>query len=1074
MKKNVLQGFLFGALMLLMPMLLFSQSNTITSVVKSDSGALIQGASVLVKGTKRGTSTDAKGFFTLKVNPTDVLIITAINFQSLEVRVKGIPKTLSMVSAVKEIDEVIVVGYERKRKSEVTTSISQVSTKNTSEGGYSNVQQLIGGRAAGVNVMENSSEPGGGISIEIRGISSLSFSSQPLYVVDGIPLNAPNLNLSNGNANLGGLGTSNPLSMLNPNDIESIDILKDAAATAIYGSRGSNGVVLVTTKSGKAGKIKVSVNLNQSFSNPLKTVDVLKSQDYATLVNEAWKYRNLIGYNTASTLQPYLPSEIDSLKNYDHQAELQQPAPTTDLSVSVSGGDKISKFYLSGQYYNQQGIIPNSSLQRYNGKFNYEGTILPKLVLTASVNITNAVRNGQPSGNLTNRALSWAPTSPLLNPDGSFNKISSFYYGNTYYEDPTQGPLFYNSRFALATVISQASTTNNPLVYSSTKGVQNVNTSTQMLGNISLAYDITKSLKLTGTLGISTFNALLENYVPTSLLLAYSTQRGVSSLGNSQNNSALYQLQLNYNKKLGKNHNLSAVLVGSAEKFISKTQTVSSQGYVSDITAYNSIQSGSTPGVPNSSYNSNQLVSSVFRGSYNYGGKYYLSLSSRYDGTSKFADGKQFGLFPSVGTAWRVDQEQWFSKLKYYVNELKFRASWGLVGNQAINSYSTLSTLSATNMIFGGVNNIAFAPSRLANPDLAWEKTSSTNIGLDLGILNNRLTFAVDLYRKYTDGLLFNITPPLTTGYTSITKNVASITNEGLELAIGAKIINKKNLRWNIDFNIAFNRNNVEKIAGAAGEYVDVENVVGSAYLFRIIPGQPVGQFFGYKSIGIWNDTSILNKPTTFQVGVKEGTRRFADLNNDGLLNDADRTYIGSALPKYFGGFNSTIGYKEFELSTFFSYSVGNQIFNMFDMITSPMSGLVNTRQAVFDSRYQMIYSDTDPKLISQIRAKNLTTQVPVAGTILDARESTDYYIEDGSYLRCRDITLAYNLSGKLLKRLKLTSLRAYINVQNPFTITKYSGYNPEVNTRGGLARGVDDGTSPIGKVYRFGFTVNL
>ncbi len=1074
MKKFSLMGLITGMVLLFLPMMLYAQSATISSTIKSDSGTVIQGASILVKGTKRGTSTNAQGQFTLKVNPTDVLVISAINYQPLELPVKGISKELTMSSVVKEIDEVIVVGYERKRKSEVTTSISQVSTKNNTEGGYSNVQQLIGGRAAGVNVMENSSEPGGGISIEIRGISSLSFSSQPLYVVDGIPLNTPNLNLNNGNANLGGLGTSNPLSMLNPNDIESIDILKDAAATAIYGSRGSNGVVLITTKSGKAGKVKVSVNLNQSFAKPLKQVDVLKSNDYATLVNEAWRYRTLIGTYTATTLQPYLPSEIDSLKDYNHQASLQQSAPTTDLSLSVSGGDKISKFYLSGQYYNQQGIIPNSYLKRYNGKFNYEGNILPKVTLTASVNITSAVRSGQPSGTLTNRALSWAPSSPLINPDGSFNKLSTFHYGNTYYEDPAQGPLFYNSRFALATVISQASTTNNPLIYSSAKGVQNVNTSTQMLANVALAYDISKSLKLTGTIGLSTFNALLENYVPTALLLAFSTQRGVASLGNSQNSSALYQLQLNYNKKIGKNHNLSAVAVASAEKFISKTQTASSQGFTSDITSFNSIQSGSTPGVPNSSYNSSQLVSSIFRGSYNYGGKYYLSVSGRYDGTSKFAEDKQFGFFPSIGTAWRVDQEQWFSKLKYYVNELKFRASWGLVGNQAINSYSTLSTLSVTNMIFGGANSIAFAPSRLANPDLQWEKTSSTNIGLDLGFLNNRLTLAIDAYRKYTDGLLFNITPPLTTGYTSITKNVASITNEGLEFALGAKIINNKNLRWNVDFNIAFNRNNVEKLSGAAGEYVDVENVVGSAFLFRVTPGQPVGQFFGYRSIGIWNDTSILNKPATFQVGVKEGTRRFADINNDGLLNDADRTYIGSALPKYFGGFNSSLSFKQFDLTTFFSYSVGNQIFNMFDMSTGSMSGLVNTRKAVFDNRYQMIYPDTDPKLIDQIRARNLTTQVPVAGTILDARESTDYFIEDGSYLRCRDITLAYNLSGKIVKKLKLTSLRAYVNVQNPFTITKYSGYNPEVNTRGGLARGVDDGTSPIGRVYRFGFTVNL
>lgn len=1056
----------------------FSQNFTVSSYLKSDSGEVVKGASVVVKKTKKGTVTDDNGRFSISVSKGDVLVISALGYQTTEAVINGqsFAKEFIIPRIIEDLETVVVVGYETKKKTEITTSAVKLDTKNKSEGGYSNFQQLIGGRAAGVNVMENSSEPGGGVSIEIRGISSLSFSSQPLYVVDGIPLNTPSLNLTNNNANLSGLGTANPLSMLNPNDIESIDILKDAAATAIYGSRGSNGVVLVTTKSGKAGKLKLSINFNRSMASPLKEIDVLDSKNYALLANEAWAYRTKIGTYNATTPQPYLPSEIDSLKSYNHQAALQQPAPTTDFSLSVSGGDKVSKYYLSGQFYNQQGVIPNSSITRYNGKFNYEGVIAPKLTLNATANITNSVRNGQPSGTLTNRALSWAPTSPLINPDGSFNKIPNYYYGTgaAFYDDPANGPLFYNPRFTLASVISQAASTNNPLIYSSSRGVQNVNTNTQLLSNISLNYEITKSLKISGLIGLSMYNSLLENYIPVAILPAYSTQRGVASLGNSQNTSSLYQIQANYNKKIGKSHTLSAVIVGSAEKFISKTQTASGQGFTSDITSFNSIQSASTPGVPNSSYSSNQLVSSIFRGSYNYSNKYYLSFSGRYDGTSKFAEANRFGFFPSVSGAWRIDQEKWFTNFKSVLNEFKIRGSWGIVGNQAINPYSTLSTLSVASYVFGGVNNIGYAPSRLANPNLQWEKTKSTNLGLDLGFFNNRLSFTADVYRKFTDGLLFNVTPPLTTGYTSVTKNIASITNEGLEFSVAFKIINNRKVKWTVDANIAFNKNRVDQISGSEGDYVDVENVVGSAYLFRIVPGQPVGQFFGYKAIGVWNDTSILTKPTTFQVGVSEGARRYADLNNDSLLNDKDRTFIGSALPKYFGGFSSSLSFKNIEISTYFSYSFGNQIFNMFEMTAGSMSGLTNTRKEIFANRYQVIYPNTDPALISAIRENNNRTKVAVAGTVLDGRESTDYYIENGSFLRCRDITIGYNLPSTILKKLKFSQFKAYVNIQNPFTITKYSGYNPEVNTRGGLARGVDDGTSPISRSFRFGFTANF
>lgn len=1071
----------FVSIMLFSFPLLAQNLKKITGKVNDNTGRPLPGASIQVIPENRTATSGPDGSFAIEYkSAVSKLRISYVGFKAKEYNIATIsqPLVVSLESDDLNMDEVVVIGYETKRKSEITTSAVKVDTKNNTEGGYANFQQLIGGRAAGVNVMENSTDPGGGISIEIRGSSSLSFSTQPLFVIDGVPMNSPNIDgLNNGQGSLSAYGSTNPLSMINPNDIASIDILKDAAATAIYGARGSNGVVLVTTKSGQIGKLKITIGANRSYVNSTKEIEMLKAQDYATFVNEAWAYRRSIGNYGPSTLQPYLPSEIDSLKTYDNQKDLLRTAPTSDINLSLSGGDKISKIYFSGQYYLQEGVLPSTSLKRYNGKFNYEGKISPKLTFTASANYSKTERNGQPSATLTTAALTWAPTSPLINPDGDFNYVSDYMYGtgSAQYYDPINGRnVYYNPRFTIASVLSASSAIRNPLSFSGEKGTKNVNTSSQLLTNFGLTYNLTNDLKLNGLLGITSYDALLENYIPTTIRPAGSTLSGIASLGNSQNNSILYQLQASYNKRFGKVHNLSAVLVGSAEKFVSKTQTASSAGFTSNLTSFNSIQSGNIPDIPRSSYAANQLVSTVFRASYNYKTLYYLTVSGRYDGSSKFVETEKFGFFPSLSGAWRIDQEEWFKKMLPVISELKIRTSWGLVGNQGISPYSTASTLGVASVVFGNQTNIGFAPNRLANPLLQWEKTSSVNLGADISFFKNRLSLTAEVYRKSTDGLLFNVTPPLTTGYNTYTQNIASLTNEGIELTVGGTILNKKGLRWSVDGNIAFNRNRVDKLTGASDDFLDVNQVGGSSYLFRIQAGKPIGQFYGYKSIGVWTDETILTKPATFQVNVREGARRFADLNNDGYLNDADKVNLGSAIPKFSGGFSTNLSYKNLELVAFFSYSVGNKIFNFYEITNNSMAGRNNLPKEIFDRRYRIITPDMSPEVAQKVRENNQVTQVQVAGTTLDPRESTDYYIENGSFLRCRDITVSYLFPSKWLKVWGLSSVKTYLNFQNPFTITKYSGYNPEVNSDSGLSRGIDRGTTPVGRGIRFGLNANF
>jgi TonB-linked SusC/RagA family outer membrane protein len=1061
----------------------FAQSTVYPYLLKGKivdvSNQPLPGVVITAKYAGKSTMADVNGNYSISVTSiNEIIIVSYLGYETKQRPISGL-KIIDFVLQESNValNDVVVIGYGTQDRREVATSIASVSTKNANEGGYSNFQQLIGGRAPGVLVTETSgSEPGGGISIEIRGAGSLNFTTQPLYVVDGIPLETPQLNgLNNGNANAfvgNGSSPANPLSAINPNDIESIDILKDAAASAIYGSRGSNGVVLITTKSGKSGKTRISLNYNRSNSKPLKQVELLNAQEFATLANEAYRYRKEIIGNSTIPAQPFLESEIENLKTYDHQSELERSAPTSDLTLTVSGGDVKNKFYLSGQAFDQGGIVPNTHLKRYNGKINYEGVISSKLKLTSSVNLTRSTKRGQPISSIQNNALRWSPAAPLINEDGSFNNIGNFYYGDTYFFDPNLGPIYYNDRFTLSQALGSIIDANNPAIFTSDKGLQNFNTNFQLIGNLNLAYKLNNKFSFNGIYGLTMYSALLENYVPINLVLPFSTQRGAATLGNSQNLKSLYQLQANYNQKV-KKHTFGAVLVSSAEMASSKVQTASSMGFTSDITGFNSIQSGSVVQTPNSNIFENQLISGVFRGTYSYNDKYYLNASGRADGSSKFAKGNQYGFFPSVGGAWRLGAEKFIKKLQIF-DDLKIKASWGLVGNQFLDPYGSLSNLGVTSTSFGGVPQVGFSPSNLANQDLTWEKTSSANLGIDLSFFKSRLNFSAEVYSKNTKDLLFNVALPLTSGFNTMISNVASINNEGLELTLNTVNISTKNWKWTSNFNIAFNRNLVKELSGSAGDFLNLENVAGSAFLFKITPGQPIGQFFGYKTVGVWTDETILTKPASFQPGAQQGARKYEDTNGDNILNDLDRTYIGSALPKFFGGFSSNFSFKSFELSSFFSYSYGNKIFNLFETNVGLMNGFGNVKKSTFENRYRVIYSDTDPVLAEQYRANNATTKVMVAGTVLDGRESTDYFIEDGSYLRCRDITLKYSLPNKWIKSANLDNVRLYINLQNAFTITNYSGLNPEVNTGSGLARGVDSGTSPVGRTLRFGFTVDL
>lgn len=1077
-------------LLLILTVTTFAQTITVTGNVKNANAEPLEGVTIKLKNANAVGKTDNNGNYSIKAAIGQVLIFSYVGYTDAEVTLKN-NKPLNIVLNIKidEQDEVIVIGYLQQKRPDVSTAIATVAPKNADKGGYANFQQIIGGRAAGVSVMENNSEPGGGINIEIRGISSISGSTQPLYVIDGVPIEQPDMNLNGSNqisSLFGNNLTANPLSMLNPNDIDNIEILKDAAATSLYGSRGANGVVVITTKSGKLGKPKIVVNYNQSVNQPQKRVNILGARDFANYANEAWALRKLRGASLSTADTPYLAREIENLPDYNHQAALEGSAITRDASLSISGGAiGGAKYFVSGQYYDQRGVIAGTYLKRYSGRINYEVPINTKLTLDVRLGITATDRFGQPTQTLTSRALNWSPTTPLLNPDGEFNYLWDYRYGvgDANFLDSRFGTVFHNARFQrseIAAALGDVESSQgrlNPLLITSERGVRNANTSTQIQGIASLTYRFNNEFSVAGKVSVTQFNSLLQTFIPNNIPLPFTNYRGEANSGTSNNSSALYQLNFSYRKKINPYHTINTALVFSAEKFVQKSQRSVVGGFNNNITGFNNL-GAALPQAITSSYNGHQLVGSILQVNYLYKKSIVVNLSSRYDGVSKFTEGNKFGLFPATSIAYKLDQEKWFNNIKKVFSEAKLRASWGLVGNQAINPYETQSTLIPNFSVWGNsFQSIGFSPARLGNPNLTWETTSNTNLALDLSFFNKRVYATVEYYHRRTKNLLFQIQTSPSTGFTTMLDNIGTLKNEGFDFTLGARIINNRKFKWSVEGNINFNKNLVERLrTDNPNEFYSAGFLSNNIPILRVQAGQPVGAFWGLISMGLWDSLGVATASAGLRGNAQEGERRFQDLNGDGLLNDFDRTWIGNAVPIAFGGFNTTINYKNFELTAYFNYAFGHQVFNQFQINWGTMTGINNVRKDAYDNRYRFVFPGTDPKTAAEIREQNKSATTVVAGTTADQRESTNYFVENADFIRCRDISLSYKLPVNVIKRLKVQNIQVYGNVQNLFIITKYTGFNPEIGASSGrgFTRGIDNGAAPLALSYRFGFTVTL
>jgi len=951
---------------------------TISGIVMSDNPKeTLPGVSVLLKGSKIGTTTDANGRYSMSIpDRKGVLIFSFVGFNTQEITI-GQQTTVNVTlgSAAEALNEVLVVGYGTQKRKDVTGSIASVSSDDIKNQPASNIESLLQGRAAGVQVSQSSGAPGSNLSIRVRGGSSINAGNEPLYVIDGIPI--VNDNQDPSGTSYGTATSTNALTSLNPDDIDNIQVLKDASATAIYGSRGNNGVIIITTKRGKGDAVNVTYNAYYGKQETVKKLDLMNGQQHAEFLND-WATANNVAKPFAN------PSEIG--EGTDWQGEIFRTAPIQNHQVSVASGKGDVKYYVSANYFGQDGVIMNSGLNRYSLRVNLDGKITDKIRFNQALTYNRTVSNSLPSsnqgaGNVRSAAeRTWvtSPTIPVFDANGA--------YVNTWYG---------------------AAKPDNPVAATST--IFNELTGDNLLGNISVDYDIIEGLTLKTLLGVNLNNRALGEYYPGATTYIGSLFSGLGINSSRRITNILNENTLRYTKTFNEKHNLE-VLAGftwQTEKDFENSAQAS--GFADDRLGIYKLGGGTGVPIVDSFHTQWSLASGLSRINYQYDNKILFTASFRADGSSRFGAGNKWGYFPSVALGYRLSEESFIKDLKV-ISDLKIRGSYGLTGNQEIGSYQSLPRL-ATDLfyIFGNKLVTGSRQTSLPNSELKWEKAAQYDIGLDLGLFDNRIQFVFDYYQKTTQDLLFTINLPGISGYSTALYNTGGVENKGIELSLNAAVLNKE-LKWDVALNFARNRNKITSLGRNA-----------STTLFV---GYPPGMTLGYIYDGVFNDQAEIDGQTV-QKGVKPGDARYRDINGDGILNTDDREIIGNPFPDYIVGFNNSLSYKGLSLSVFLQGSVGGE--------STRLAALFNPAD---------VSSNKSVELLDRWTPQNPTSNIPRAG-VSNWLSTSTHDLQDLSYLKIRNVQLGYTLPAKILPYKGSANL--YLSGQNLVTFTKdYSGYDPD------------------------------
>jgi len=981
---------------------LMAQKISVTGkVTDAANGLPLYGVSIGITGTSLGVISDVDGKFTIQVPSKDaILVFSFVGYKPKQVAV-GETKQLNvaMEQEMTELEQIVVVGYGTQRKKDLTGSISLVSTKDIKSLAVPSVSDALQGRAAGVQVI-SSGVPGSDATLRIRGVGTIN-NNDPLLVIDGVPV-------------------SSGLNTLNMNDVESMQVLKDASATAIYGSRGANGVVIVTTKRGKSDKSHLAFNYFFGMQNATHVVDMLNASEFAALHND-------IMANAGLPQNPAYANPDELGEGTDWLGELFNPAPMQNFSLSYSGGNEKTNVYVSGNYLSQEGIVVNTGYKKLTLQFNSDTRVFDKLKFGNSLTLNNDIKT---SGNYSIRnAMLALPTQPLFQPNGD-------------YSGPVQQPMWDGD---IVNPIGLAKTVDN-----STHGYN-------LIGSLYGEYEIIKGLKIKSTFGLQANFWNSRTWAPDYRWNSSINENSYLYEQYNKNLTWLWDNTVTYEKTINK-HNIAVMAGMSAQENEYHYMNGSKQSFASNLTQQ--MDNGTLQPTLGGSTSSWSLLSYIGRANYTFNGKYLATATVRYDGSSRFGEGNKWGLFPSGSLAWRISDEE-FMKSLTFIHSMKIRAGYGVTGNQEIGNYSFASALQTIKYNFNNSIVNAVVPQMMPNPNVQWEEQKQANIGIDASLFKSRIEVTIDAYLKNTDNMLVPMSVPVSTGYSDVYVpyiNAGKMQNKGIEFTIDSRNLTG-DFTWNTSFNFSYNQNVVKSLNDTVPM---TSGSIGLNYNLALIQaGHPVNEFYGFITEGVFQTQNEVDNHAVQVPGndpynrTSAGDIRFKDLNNDGVINDLDRAFTGNPNPTFIFALNNSFTYKGFDLSLFLQGVAGNKILNANRIYTEAMSVAQNQTTETLNRWTGEGTSNEIPRAVFNDPNKN--------------SRPSDRYVENGSFLRIKNLTLGYTLPASLTEKAHMSSVRVYAAGLNLYTFTRYTGFDPEVGTSG-----IDNNVYPVTATYSVGINIGF